>query len=73
MNFKFLRDDQGGFVYQPATIKTGDVDPATGYSQKQFDTRDMIVAMLDPSVELDPSLGYAVSYTHLTLPTNREV
>lgn len=58
MDFKFLRDEQGGFVYQPATMKTGDVDPATGYSQKQYDTRDMIVAMLDPSVELDPSLGY---------------
>ena len=56
--FKYLRDDQGDFVYQPATMKTGDVDPSTGYNQKQYDTRNMLVAMLDPSVELDPSLGY---------------
>ena len=55
--FKYLRDDQGDFVYQPATMKTGDVDPSTGYNQKQYDTRNMLVAMLDPSVELDPLLG----------------
>ena len=26
-----------------------------------------------PYLVIDPSSGYAVSYTHLTLPTNREV
>ena len=39
-------------------MKTGDVDPSTGYNQKQYDTRNMLVAMLDPSVELDPYLGH---------------
>jgi len=59
LGFKFMRDQAGDFVYQPtSTTVPGEKSAATGFNKKQYDTRNMMVAMLDPSVELDSRLGY---------------
>ena len=53
-----------------AGIYTGLMNPATG----TIDVRHITTGIENPSfVAVDPTGEHPVSYTHLTLPTNREV
>ena len=67
-----LKDD-GGFSAVTASIETGSIDTREDKRDAHLRSADFFDSEKHPKMTFESTRVEPVSYTHLTLPTNREV
>ena len=67
-------DDADTKLYEKITVPLSDLgDISTAFQRQRVNARDIITATTQEEKQKFATRIKAVSYTHLTLPTNREV